>query len=309
MLSRTTTLASEPPAQPSEDDRNPSGGLYGAVDDGDGIDGGRGSLEGIDGGPEPRAERVSRDAEPDPRRPLLYKQWRCLERAASQVPAVALVTLFHLMVGIPFGVSYFPVGWKPPSSAVASAAAPGGGDVADEADGGFVLDGAFPLPGKQALGIRMFLFSTVVGQLAMTYASNFHNCIALQMVENVPFCQALTYIVVELQGYGKDALSTLFFLFGLSSVIVGLVFYFLGRMKLGKIFYFFPTHVLVGCIGTCLGFAPFFSSRPLSSLLSFLFAKGASGSSLPEPALKSPQTPAFHCQRLAGNRSWKSFIC
>jgi len=95
----------------------------------------------------------------------------------------------------------------------------------------------------------MFLFSTIIGQLVMTYASSFNNCIALQMVENAPFCQALTYIVVETQGYGKEALSTLFFLFGLASVIVGSTFYLLGRYQLGKVLYFFPTHVLVGCIG------------------------------------------------------------
>jgi len=175
------------------------------------------------------------------RRPLLHRQWRKIESAVSQLPAIALVTLFHLMVGIPFGVSYFPVGWKSSASAA--------GDDVSVSDGGFVMDGPFPIPGKEALGIRMFLFSTIIGQLTMTYASNFRNCIALQMVENVPFCQSLTYIVVHHQGYGKEALSTLFFLFGLSSLIVGAVFYTLGRLELGKVLYFFPAHVLVGCIG------------------------------------------------------------
>ncbi|EED93725.1 sulfate permease, partial [Thalassiosira pseudonana CCMP1335] len=131
------------------------------------------------------------------------------------IPAIALITLFHLMVSIPFGVSYFPVRWKR----------------------------------KEALGIRMFLFSTIIGQLAMTFASNFNNCIALQMVENVPFTISLSYIVIEEQGYGKEALSTLFFLFGLASMIVGVVFYLLGRYEMGRILYFFPAHVLVGCIG------------------------------------------------------------
>jgi len=32
-------------------------------------------------------------------------------------------------------------------------------------------------------------------------------------------------------------------------VIVGLVFYLLGRFELGRVLYFFPKHVLVGCIG------------------------------------------------------------
>lgn len=69
------------------------------------------------------------------------------------------------------------------------------------------------------------------------------------MVENVPFYHALAYIVINEQGYGKEALATLFFLFGLSSVFVGLVFYSLGKLELGRIVYFFPSHVLVGCIG------------------------------------------------------------
>jgi SulP family sulfate permease len=69
------------------------------------------------------------------------------------------------------------------------------------------------------------------------------------MVENVPFCHELASIVIRQQGYGTDALSTLFVLFGLASVVVGLVFWLLGRFELGRIVYYFPTHVLVGCIG------------------------------------------------------------
>jgi len=95
----------------------------------------------------------------------------------------------------------------------------------------------------------MFLFSTFVGQIVFTFASNFNNAIGLQMVENVPFCHALAFIVIEHQGYGIEALSTLFFLFGFASVIVGLVFYLLGKFKLGRIVYFFPSHVLLGLIG------------------------------------------------------------
>jgi len=249
MLLRDSMLRLAPPTlqSSSNDDQDfHSNCLYGAVDGND--DDQHLPQTNNKVGLEHKPEHISFDATNSvrKRRPLLYQQWQCVERAASQVPAIILVTLFHLMVGIPFGVSYFPIGWK---SSTYSAASYGGEDVESESVGGFVLDGAFPLPGKEALGIRMFLFSTIIGQLAMTYLSNFDNCIALQMVENVPFCQALTYIVVEIQGYGKEALSTLFFLFGLASVIVGLVFYFLGRMELGKILYFFPAHVLVGCIG------------------------------------------------------------
>lgn len=111
------------------------------------------------------------------------------------------------------------------------------------------VEGPFPLPGKEALGIRMFLFSTMIGQIVFTFASKFHNPIGLQMVENVPFCHELAAIVIKHQGYGLDAISTLLVMFGLSSIVVGLVFYFLGKRKLGRVVYFFPTHVLIGLIG------------------------------------------------------------
>lgn len=161
----------------------------------------------------------------------------CLFRVAGQIPAIIiiLIGMFHLMIGIPFGVSYFPIGWRA-----------GDDDMSPVADG---ISGSFPLPGKEALGIRMFLFSTIVGQLVFTLMSGFHSPIGLQMVQNVPFCHELASIVIRQQGYGTDALSTLFVLFGLASVVVGLVFWLLGRFELGRIVYYFPTHVLVGCIG------------------------------------------------------------
>jgi SulP family sulfate permease len=228
-----------------------TGSLYGAVDT-------RGDEEATNAPSMPHLplthhnEHISFDAtnsnasntQTHHRKPLLHKQLHAVQSTATQIPAIALITLFHLMVSIPFGVSYFPVRWKSATSIQSV-------DTDDKTttDYDFNLDGSFPIPGKEALGIRMFLFSTIIGQLAMTFASNFNNCIALQMVENVPFTISLSYIVIEEQGYGKEALSTLFFLFGLASMIVGVVFYLLGRYEMGRILYFFPAHVLVGCIG------------------------------------------------------------
>lgn len=146
-----------------------------------------------------------------------------LKKGIEQVPPVLLVCLLNLMISIPFGVAMFPV----PGEA----------------------HGVFPIPGKEALGIRVFLFTTVVGQIVFTFASKFTSAISLEMVENVPFWHALAYVVIAEQGYGMEALSTLFFLFGFSSVIVGLVFYALGKLELGRVVYYFPAHVLIGCIG------------------------------------------------------------
>ena len=170
-----------------------------------------------------------------------------MKQILGQIPAIALICIFHLMIGIPFGVSYFPIGWRanyhnsnhPTPTSINSTAVLSNDDI----------NGPFPIPGKEALGIRMFLFPTIIGQIVFTYKSKFTNSVGLQMVENVPFFQALANIVISEQGYGIESLSTLFFLFGFSSVFVGLVFYSLGKYKLGKVVYFFPSHVLLGLIG------------------------------------------------------------
>lgn len=165
-----------------------------------------------------------------------------VQRIASQIPAVLIVSVLNCMIGIPFGASYFPVGWSS-SSSVADTGAPSNAEGDDD------VSGDFPLGNKEVLGLRMFLFSTAMAQLVFGYKSNFNNGIGLQMVENVPFCLELANIVINQPGYGIDSLSTLFFLFGFSSLLVGLVFYLLGHFKLGRVVYFFPSHVLVGCIG------------------------------------------------------------
>lgn len=163
-----------------------------------------------------------------------------IKTVLGQIPAVALIVMFHLMISIPFGVSYFPIGWRAHSEGSTK-------QSSDIDDGG--VNGSFPYPGKESLGIRMFLFASISAQIVLTFKSKFTNAIGIQMVENVPFFQALAVIVISNQGYGADSLSTLFFLFGFSSVFVGLVFYFLGKMELGKIVYLFPSHVLLGLIG------------------------------------------------------------
>ncbi|MGK3741628.1 MAG: hypothetical protein ACI90V_008481 [Bacillariaceae sp.] len=164
-----------------------------------------------------------------------------ITEALHQIPAIALIGIFHLMVGIPFGVSYFPMYW---SSHPGDTDIGGGGIEEDHHD-----EGKFPIPGKEALGIRMFLFSTLVGQIVFAYFSGFKNPIGLQMVENIGFTKELAAVAISHQGYGLDALSTVMVMFGISSLLVGIVFFLLGYFKMGKVVYFFPTHVLIGLIG------------------------------------------------------------
>lgn len=71
----------------------------------------------------------------------------------------------------------------------------------------------------------------------------------LVLLLQVPFYHELAAIAIKHSGYGVESLVNLFFMFGLASILVGVVFYCLGKFELGRIVYFFPTHVLVGCIG------------------------------------------------------------
>ena len=76
------------------------------------------------------------------RLPLLNRHWDDVRAATSQVPAIVLITIFHLMVGVPFGVSYFPIGWR--SASQSTVDAPEQDQISNS---GFVMDGQFPLPG------------------------------------------------------------------------------------------------------------------------------------------------------------------
>ena len=69
------------------------------------------------------------------------------------------------------------------------------------------------------------------------------------MVENIPFLHIIALQAIEVQGQGVDTFSTVFVAFALSSVVVGIFFYILGKFKLGNAVYYFPKHVIVGCIG------------------------------------------------------------
>ena len=65
-----------------------------------------------------------------------------LANAFQQSSAVAVIALLNMMISIPFGASYFPIGWS----------ATDGGDRVGEVEDEDGVSGSFPLPGKQALG-------------------------------------------------------------------------------------------------------------------------------------------------------------
>lgn len=198
-------------------------------------------IKALSGDEHDGAEHTSGEKKPPPSPTSNYSY--LVQSFVQQASSVAVVGILNMMIAIPFGASYFPIGWRSAGEATSGDSSSSGGEEDDD------VDGIFPLPGKEALGLRMFLFATMIGQLVFAFKSKFVNAVGLQMVENVPFLHALAFTVIQRQGYGIETLSTLFFLFGLSSVIVGIVFYLLGRLQLGKVVYFFPNHVLVGCIG------------------------------------------------------------
>jgi len=154
----------------------------------------------------------------------------------AEIPAIIVTLMINFMTAIPFGVAYFPLGWS------------GKGDGCENSTSEDVC-GPFPIQGKEVLGIRMFLMACITGQIALMLSSNFKSPVSVQLIENVPFYHAMAGIVITEQGYGKEALSTLFFIFGLSSIVTGLMFYGLGKAGLGKAVYYFPNHVLTGFIG------------------------------------------------------------
>lgn len=69
------------------------------------------------------------------------------------------------------------------------------------------------------------------------------------MVENIPFMHRIAELVTSKQGMAEGAFATVLAAFALSSIVVGLVFFLLGKFKVGSAVYFFPRHVITGCIG------------------------------------------------------------
>mmetsp|Transcript_3778 Transcript_3778/g.5864 ORF Transcript_3778/g.5864 Transcript_3778/m.5864 type:complete len:872 (+) Transcript_3778:121-2736(+) len=134
-------------------------------------------------------------------------------------PGLLIATLLNLFLSLSFGQAFFPSDWE------------------------------FPEEVPRSIGIQMFLFSTVICQLVMTIQSEFPCAMGMMMVENIPFMHTIAQIVISYQGQGIESFSTVLVAFALSSILVGVFFYILGALKLGNSVYFFPRHVIVGCIG------------------------------------------------------------
>lgn len=137
----------------------------------------------------------------------------------SKLPGLIIALLLNLFLSISFGQAFFPTEWT------------------------------FPPEVPRAIGVQMFLFSTIICQVVMTTNSEFPCAVGMMMVENIPFMHTIANTVLASQGTGIESFSTILVVFALCSLICGLVFYALGAYELGNIVHYFPRHVIVGCIG------------------------------------------------------------
>lgn len=134
-------------------------------------------------------------------------------------PGLIIALVLNLFLSMSFGQAFFPTSWN------------------------------FPPEVPRAIGVQMFLFSTLISQIVMTAMSDFPTAMGMMMVENIPFMHIIAQVAVQAQGEGIQTFSTVFVTFALSTVVVGVAFYLLGALKIGNAVYFFPKHVIIGCIG------------------------------------------------------------
>lgn len=145
----------------------------------------------------------------------------CIKKPVGYLPAVFLGTLLNILDGLSYGMIMFPIG-----EAVFSGMAPH--------------------------GLSMFYLSCVISQLVYSLGgSAFKSGIGSEMIEVTPFFHSMAFSILSQIGEeNQDAvISTTIVTFAVSSIVTGLVFFLLGKCKLGSLVGFFPRHILVGCIG------------------------------------------------------------
>lgn len=146
-------------------------------------------------------------------------------RPINYLPAVFLGTLLNILDGLSYGMIMFPI-----SEAVFASLAPA--------------------------GLSMFYMSCIVSQLVYSLGgSAFKSGIGSEMIEVTPFFHTMALAInaemsLNADGDVSDAiLATVVVTYAVSSIVTGLVFFILGKLKLGSLVGFFPRHILVGCIG------------------------------------------------------------
>ncbi|KAI2468074.1 sulfate transporter family-domain-containing protein [Annulohypoxylon bovei var. microspora] len=100
-------------------------------------------------------------------------------------------------------------------------------------------------------GISIFYVSTIVSQLTFSSGSLFRGGIGSELIEVVPFFHNMATTITATVGEDKpDAvIATTITSFAVSSMLTGVVFYLMGKFRLGYVVGFIPRHILIGCIG------------------------------------------------------------
>ncbi|KAI1764767.1 sulfate transporter family protein [Hypoxylon sp. FL1150] len=100
-------------------------------------------------------------------------------------------------------------------------------------------------------GISIFYVSTIVSQLTFSCGSLFRGGIGSELIEVVPFFHNMASTITSIIGEDQpDAvIATTITSFAISSMLTGIIFYLMGKFRLGYIVGFIPRHILIGCIG------------------------------------------------------------
>ncbi|KAI1447904.1 sulfate transporter family-domain-containing protein [Annulohypoxylon stygium] len=100
-------------------------------------------------------------------------------------------------------------------------------------------------------GISIFYVSTIVSQLTFSTGSLFRGGIGSELIEVVPFFHNMATTITATVGEDKSdaVIATTITSFAISSMLTGVVFYLMGKFRLGYVVGFIPRHILIGCIG------------------------------------------------------------
>ena len=94
----------------------------------------------------------------------------CIADTFVGAPGVVIAVVLNLFMSMSFGQAFFP------------------------------SDFSFPTDVPRSIGVQMFLFSTIIGQLVMTQVSDFPSAMGMMMVENIPFMHIIAEICISATG-------------------------------------------------------------------------------------------------------------
>ncbi|SCU83942.1 LAFA_0D06920g1_1 [Lachancea sp. 'fantastica'] len=156
----------------------------------------------------------------DPNAPTLDKISFTLQQMVKYVPSVILGLLLNILDALSYGMIIFPI-----------------------------TEPLFVHMGPP--GMSMFYVSCIISQVIYSCGfSAFGNSIGSEMIEITPFYHAMAASITSgLPDQPDQVISTTIVCYALSAIMTGLVFFSLGKLRLGKIVGFFPRHILIGCIG------------------------------------------------------------